>query len=173
LLTRRIENPFLPASGLWLLGYYSEAHVNRTIAPNRGTQLTKGLRTRKEKIMATIHNTPTFTTPTSGMRRFAHASLLVVAFAIGASAFGHTAIANAEWDIEAYDKCMAMPHVEEPHHPYHADCCVASGGVVDGEGGCRAPVDLTAVQGTPLGPKLGQPGRQPIPPITTLGSPVS
>jgi hypothetical protein len=121
--------------------------------------------------MATIHNTPTFTTPTSGMRRFAHASLLAVAFAIGASAFGHTAIASAEWDIEAYDKCMAMPHVEAPHHPYHADCCVASGGIADGEGRCRAPVDLTAV--TPLGPKLGQPGRQPVPPITTLGSPVS
>jgi hypothetical protein len=123
--------------------------------------------------MASTKTLTSFTIPPAGMRRFTHAALLAGAIALGASAFGHTAIASAEWDIEAYDKCMAVPHVEQPHHPYHADCCVASGGVTDGEGHCRAPVDLSGVQGTPLGPQLGQPARPPVPPTTTLGTPVS
>src|SRR6185312_7634877 len=80
----------------------------------------------------------------------ARAALLAGAIALGVSTFGHPAIASAEWDIEKYDNCMAQPHVEDPHHPYHADCCVASGGITDGEGHCRAPVDLTAPE-TPLG----------------------
>lgn len=104
----------------------------------------------------------------------ARAALLAGAIVLGVSTFGHPAIASAEWDIEKYDNCMAQPHVEDPHHPYHADCCVASGGITDGEGHCRAPVDLTAPE-TPLGPKLnpGQPGRLPVPPADTVGAPVS
>jgi hypothetical protein len=133
----------------------------------------RGLRNPRRIFMKTDTATATVTHP-AGMRRFAYAALLAGTVALGVTALGHSGVASAEWDIEAYDKCMGRPHVEEPHHPYHADCCVASGGVVDGEGGCRAPVDLT-VSGTPLGPKLnvGQPGRQPVPPTNALGTQVN
>jgi hypothetical protein len=125
--------------------------------------------------MASTHNPTTFTTPTAGIRRLAHAALLAGALALGASAFGHTAIASAEWDIEAYDKCVGTPHKEDPQQSYHVYCCLGSGGVWDDNSNtCRAPVDLSAGLGTPLGPKLGQPSRQPVPPpTTTLGAPVS
>ncbi|HZQ30436.1 MAG TPA: hypothetical protein VFB19_01720 [Mycobacterium sp.] len=121
-----------------------------------------------------IDNSTAIVARSAGVRRLARAALLAGMIALGANTLGHSGIASAEWDIEAYDNCMAQPHIEDPHHPYHAVCCVSSGGIVDGEGRCRAPVDLTAPS-TPLGPKLnlGQPSWQTGPPTNTLGAPVS
>ncbi len=49
-----------------------------------------------------------------------------------ALALGFPAVANAEWDIQKYDNCMAQPHgpatgsVWEEQYAYN--CCVDSGG---------------------------------------------
>jgi Spy/CpxP family protein refolding chaperone len=106
------------------------------------------------------------------MRRFAHAALLAGAIGIAASAFGHTAIASAEppWDIEAFDNCMQRPDANE------ATCCILSDGVWGANGHCQAPpgriLQQTILQQIPLGPKLGS-AQPPVPPTTTLGTPVS
>ena len=94
-----------------------------------------------------------------GVRRLARAALVAGAITLGASAFGHTAIANAEWDIERYDNCVAAGTIDEP------ECCILSGGTSGNEGVCVAPparILQSRIQGVPLQPKLGQPGRAPV-----------
>jgi len=106
-------------------------------------------------------------------RRFTHAVLLAGAIALGASAFGHTAIASAEWDIEAYDRCIEVNRVlNKPPAVDDVRCCIESGGnISDQTGKCVAPPART-LQNIPLGPKLG-PTQQPVPLTTTMGTPVS
>lgn len=117
-------------------------------------------------------NTPiSAATRPAGIRRFTHAALLAGVLALGASAFGHTAIAGAEppWDIESFDHCMQKYGDE-------AMCCWLSGGVTGADGHCRAPagriLQQTILQQIPLGPKLGS-AEPPVPPTTTPGIPVS
>ena len=92
-----------------------------------------------------------------GVRRLARAALVAGAITLGASAFGHTAIASADWDIEKYDHCVIFDNISE------AQCCINSGGDPR-PGGCVAPParTLQSIQGVPLQPKLGQPDRPPM-----------
>ena len=122
---------------------------------------------------AGIHTQTTFTTQTTAMRRVVSAALLVGAIAIGASAFGQMAIAEAEFDVETYDNCMLQPHVEDSEETYHAACCLLAHGTWDqNTHKCAAIESDMNIQGIPLGPKLGAP-RQSVPPTNTVGAPVS
>ncbi|WP_319451218.1 MULTISPECIES: hypothetical protein [unclassified Mycobacterium] len=118
--------------------------------------------------MASIHNPTTLDAPAAGIRSFAHAALLAASLVIGASAFGHTAIASADWDIEVFDNCMHNNGDE-------GTCCVLSDGTWGADGHCHAARILqqspTILQQIPLGPKLG-PAQPPAPPTATLGTPV-
>jgi hypothetical protein len=102
--------------------------------------------------------------------------LLVAAIALGASAFGHTAIANAEFNVETYDDCMRQPHVEDSEETYHAACCLLAHGTWDQNTHKCAAIDSDRItqniQNIPLQPKLGS-TPQPIPPTNGLGAPVS
>jgi hypothetical protein len=100
-----------------------------------------------------------------GVRRLARAALVAGAITLGASAFGHTAIANADWDIEAYDDCLSVGTDE-------GACCRLSGGEIGDKGVCVAPPAriLQNVQGVQLQPKFGQPGRLPMPPAGVTGA---
>ena len=122
--------------------------------------------------MPSIHTPTTPDARTAAVRRFAHAAMLAGAIALGAGTFGHTAIAGAEWDIETYDKCMGTVH--KPDESYNIYCCLDSGGKWDDNSKtCRAPVDRSQIlQNIPLGPKLGT-TQQSVPPMNTLGAPVS
>jgi hypothetical protein len=123
-------------------------------------------------------NTPTsFAARPAGMRRFTRAALLAGAIALGASAFGHTAIASAEWDIEAYDRCMEVNRVlnQPPGGVADVRCCIESGGnISDPTGKCVAPPAriLQNIPSSLLGPRLGS-AQPPVLPTTTLGTPVS
>jgi hypothetical protein len=89
-----------------------------------------------------------------GLRRLITAGLSVAVVALGPAA---TATAEPEWDIDAYDKCMAKT-VRDP-----ATCCLLSGGNVgdNDPNVCTAPAAVE--QGT--GPAW-QPPRGDLP---TLG----
>lgn len=101
----------------------------------------------------------------SGARRFVHAALLAGVIGLGASVFGHTAIANAEFKWNTYKNCMAQPHVEDSEETYHAACCLLAHGTWNANTHvCTEMMTDGSVQDTPLGPKLGQPGRQQVPP---------
>jgi hypothetical protein len=114
----------------------------------------------------TSTNTPTsFAARPAGMRRFAHAALLAGALAIGASAFGHTAIASADWDIEVFDNCMHNNGDEQT-------CCVLSDGTWGANGHCQAGRILQQIPRVSLGPRLGS-AQPPVLPTRTLGTPVS
>ena len=103
----------------------------------------------------------------------ARALLLAGVIALGAGAFGHTSIvsAAAEWDIAAYDECVT--EIAKPRH----DCCVESGGEWHGEnpgGYCTAPPANGVFGGaTSIDQRQERPGRQPILPSATIGSPAS
>lgn len=104
-----------------------------------------------------------------GWRRLAVAALVAAgAMSLGAGAFGHTAIAKAEWDIEAYDECVRIGTDE-------VACCRLSGGQIGDKGVCVAPPAriLQNIPGLPLHPKLGQPGRPPVLPPGTVGTPTA
>ncbi len=80
----------------------------------------------------------------SSLRRIITATLAVTAIALGPAA---TAAAEPEWDIDAYDKCMAKT-VRDP-----ATCCLISGGNVGDKDPnvCTAPAAVqqgAAVEGT-------------------------
>lgn len=68
------------------------------------------------------------------IRKHASQCFAVATFTIGL-ALGSAAIASAEWDIEAYDKCMAKT-VRDP-----VICCFDSGGIPTGPDfrGCQSP----------------------------------
>ena len=101
-----------------------------------------------------------------GVRRLARAALVAGAITLGASAFGHTAIASADWDIEKYDRCVAAGTEIE------VECCLDSGGYIGNGWVCVAPParTLQSIQGVPLQPKLGQPGRPPMPPVGVISA---
>ena len=66
-------------------------------------------------------------------RRNARAATVAGALVLGIGAFGHTAVASAEWDTEYYDRCLRIgtnPVI----------CCLNSGGQLPTVGhGCIAP----------------------------------
>ncbi|WP_319448188.1 MULTISPECIES: hypothetical protein [unclassified Mycobacterium] len=114
-------------------------------------------------------DTSNFTARPVGKGRFARAALLAGAIAIGASAFGHTAIASAEWDIEAYDRCITLNQVLHKAPVEDLYCCLNSGGnISEHTGNCVAP-PANNIHNIPLGPKLGSITQ----PITPTGTPVS
>jgi hypothetical protein len=116
-----------------------------------------------------INNSTAVGAPAAGVYRFARAALIAGVIALGASAFGHTAIANADWDIEVFDKCMQQGTEEQA-------CCILSDGNWGANGHCNAGRILqqspTIYRQIPLGPKLGS-AQPPAPPTATLGTPVS
>ncbi len=123
--------------------------------------------------MASIHNPTPSTAPTAVTRRLARAALLAGAIALGTCAFGHTAIASAEFDVETYDNCLLQPHVEDSEETYHAACCLLAHGTWDQNTHKCAAIDSDlTIQNVPLGPKLG-PSRQLTPSTNTLGAAVS
>ncbi|HKV18237.1 MAG TPA: hypothetical protein VJR50_04330 [Mycobacterium sp.] len=101
-------------------------------------------------------SSPTSTT----LRRLSAATFTMAAFAVGPIA---TAMAAPEWDIDAYDKCMAKT-VRDP-----ATCCLMSGGNIspDDPNVCLAPAALeqeTGAQETgPTRPALPPEGRAVMP----------
>ena len=95
----------------------------------------------------------------------ATAALFAGVIALGASAFAHPAIANAEFKWDTYKNCMAQPHVEDSEQTYHAACCLLAHGTWNANTHvCTEMLTNGSVQNIPLGPKLGQPARQPVPP---------
>ena len=78
-------------------------------------------------------------------RQVTASTLLGTTVAFGL-ALGSATVAHAEWDIEAYDNCMAKPHQEDPLGKWHMYCCINSGGTVTPDGGCTDSPEAT--QGT-------------------------
>jgi hypothetical protein len=77
------------------------------------------------------------------LRRLLPASLFAAAVALGGSTLGYPAIANAVWDIEVYDDCVAtLNYFNRSFWDDMKQCCVKSGGVwkdtLNG-GKCQAP----------------------------------
>jgi hypothetical protein len=109
----------------------------------------------------------------AGLRRLVAATLFTAAVAVGSSAFGHLAIARADWDIGAYDACMAQPHTGTgaEEQKYHMYCCGMSGGVVTASGGCGAPVNFNGPgqEGTPT--ETLRPVMTPVMPAPTEALP--
>jgi hypothetical protein len=93
-------------------------------------------------------------------RRLARAVLLAGALTLAASAFGHSATASAEWDIEKYDRCMYIAYTKPVY------CCIDSGGRMGSDGVCRAPwtEPVNASQ-------IFQPNKNPILPTAGVGTP--
>ncbi|KAA0084483.1 hypothetical protein CIW52_10755 [Mycolicibacterium sp. P9-64] len=121
-----------------------------------------------------IDNSTTVIARPAGVRRISRAALLAGAIALAASAFGHTAIASAEFNIKTYNNCIHKPHVEDSEETYHAACCLLAHGTWNQNTHvCTMAMDGNGViQDIPLGPKLGS-TLQPIPPTNALGAPVS
>jgi hypothetical protein len=74
--------------------------------------------------------------------------LVAAAATAGGSVLPLPAVAHGEWDIEAYDNCMAEPHGPATdsgnlHNNWHFYCCQMSGGVWH-NGNCVAPVEASA-----------------------------
>ncbi|BBY00734.1 hypothetical protein [Mycobacterium seoulense] len=101
----------------------------------------------------------------AGVRRISCAALLAGAIALAANAFGHIAIASAEFNMTTYNNCMHQPHVEDSEETYHAACCLwAHGTWNQNTHVCTAAMDSKGgIQDLPLGPKLG-PSLPPTPP---------
>ncbi len=78
--------------------------------------------------------------------------IALAAFTIGL-ALGSATVANAEWDIEAYDKCMDDPKTDTFYE--FEICCKNSGGVVGRGGGvhCNAPSVNDPMAGQPAPPR--------------------
>ena len=82
------------------------------------------------------------------LRRLVTAGLSVAAIALGPAA---TAMAEPEWDIDAYDRCMAKT-VRDP-----ATCCLLSGGNVGDKDPnvCTAPAAVEQGTGPTWRPPQG------------------
>jgi hypothetical protein len=113
-------------------------------------------------------STNTATNRPSRVSTGARTALLAAVRALGASTFGHIALAHAEWDIDEYDRC-----VRPEAHNVVMVCCIATGGDWHGteqDGYCTAsPAELT--KATNIGPRQPQPGRQSTLPTATFGAP--
>jgi hypothetical protein len=105
------------------------------------------------------------------MHRLLLAGLFTVAIAVGGGAFS-SPIAHAEWDIEAFDKCMAQPHNEDPLATWHMYCCINSGGTVTPDGGCTNSPEALQGSGTETGTQRAPMPAPAIPPAQQ-GSPDS
>jgi hypothetical protein len=100
------------------------------------------------------------------IRRLSRATLVAGALMLGASTLGHSAIASAEWDIDAYDECVSRDS------PNMNLCCIATGGQIGTNSRCIAPHDGPSVlQSATAGPKFGT--HQPLLPTSTVGIPVN
>jgi hypothetical protein len=96
------------------------------------------------------------------------AGAITAAFLFGGGALGHIATASAlpnngggtnEWDIEAYDACVAEAKAHSGDiSGALAACCWGTGGVYAG-GKCGAPVDLVTTN--PTGPQHRPTGTVP------------
>lgn len=70
-------------------------------------------------------------------------------------AFTAAPFARAEWDIGAYDQCIAIGR-------FWGDCCAESGGVVSHDARkCVAPAVVQSAQPPPPKPKPGPPAQAP------------
>lgn len=112
--------------------------------------------------------TTTIPAALSAARRILPAALLASGLVLGSS----PAVAIAEWDIEAYDNCMAQPHgpatgnVWEEQYAYN--CCIDSGGQWS-EAGHKCVAPPVSEQG----PGITTSSR-PLPPgAVNLGPPVA
>jgi hypothetical protein len=123
--------------------------------------------TPKELLM-TINLVGTADPRAARFRRIARAATVAGALVLGIGAFGHTAVASAEWDIEYYDRCLRIG--TDP-----AICCLNSGGKLPTVGdGCIAPPLEQSYQGaTPFGPVVAQPILHPMPTNGAAGDPVN
>ncbi|BBZ74183.1 hypothetical protein [Mycobacterium paraseoulense] len=101
----------------------------------------------------------------TGVRRISRAALLAGAIALAANAFGHIAIASAEFNWNTYNNCMHQPHAEDSEETYHAACCLwAHGTWNQNTHVCTAAMDRNGVTpDIPVGPKLGS-TLPPVPP---------
>jgi hypothetical protein len=104
----------------------------------------------------------------AGFRRIARAATVAGALVLGIGAFGHTAVASAEWDIEYYDRCLRIGTDA-------AICCLNSGGTLPtvGEGCLAPPLQHSYQDATPFGPVVGQPIWHPMRTTGAAGGPVS
>jgi hypothetical protein len=108
-------------------------------------------------------NTPTTIAPRPATaRRLARAVLLAGALTLAASAFGQSATASADWDLDKYDRCMYIPYTKPVY------CCIDSGGRMGSDGVCRAPWTEPVKAG-----QIFQPNNGPILPTATVGTPAS
>lgn len=106
------------------------------------------------------------TDETKRWRQHVARGLFAAAIATTTNAVGLPAVASADWDIEAYDNCLADS--AEHGEPDFANCCLNSGGVwkID-EQKCVAPAANSGVnQGgatqQPVAPSRA-PGIGPMP----------
>jgi hypothetical protein len=101
-----------------------------------------------------------------GMRRLSRATLVAGALMLGASTFGYSPIAGAEWDIDAYDECVSRDS------PNMNLCCIATGGQIGTGNRCIAPHDgPSLLQSASAEHKLGI--HQPLLPTSTMGTPAN
>lgn len=116
----------------------------------------------------THHSTRNHVAQLPRMRHVAHSAVIAGLIAIAASTVG-SAIAKADWDIEAYDDCVKIGTEE-------LACCRISGGVISNQGVCVAPPariqSSTLLQQVPAGPRLG-PLPQTMPETNTATAPAS
>lgn len=101
--------------------------------------------------------------------RSTRVTLFIAAFALAGTAFGHAAVARADWDIEVYDNCLAdHPSPDGPSLSEQHACCIESGGDWH-TNKCWAPVENSSIgpQGTPT-QVLRPPGSVQGPPPTAV-----
>lgn len=110
----------------------------------------------------------------AGARMISRAALFAGAIALAANAFGHSAIASAEFNMKTYNNCMHQPHVEDSEETYHVACCLLAHGTWNQNTHvCTAAMGSAGGIGDlPLGPKLG-PSLPPVPPRTHPAPPAS
>jgi hypothetical protein len=108
------------------------------------------------------------------LRRLLPAALFAAAVALASSTLGYPAIANAVWDVEKYDRCVA--DLVEPGADIAVQitieryCCEQSGGLWNGnQVACQAPPAQGAGTDTSPPPKAGIPTVPVQPPIVGIG----
>jgi len=174
-LTRRIGNPSLFGSGIWLPNDYGTHAARRTLTSTTDKSASSGPRSNKENITMK-HSRRELTTDhpatvSARARRIARTTLSAAALALAISPFSGLAVASAEWDIEKYDQCIVEhANLGLPFQHLVAYCCDQSGGIVakdkvTGAYFCRAPdPEVQGGDETPPPPKVvvpTVPGVQP------------
>lgn len=101
---------------------------------------------------------------------------LATAIVTVALAVGSAAVARAEWDIEAYDKCMDDPNTDT--FTEFKICCESTGGIYTRDLNCRAPSVNDPMTGQPAPPRSPEdivtgPTRQfDVPDASVPGDPI-